>query len=169
MNKDRTINFETMAIAERHFESLNRYSVSEIRQIFSDLWPIFEQMAKEKECSLSPECISNINKTISEAFEKESSEFIAVDSWRSFVDECGAYITDDPEHVFAWIFSSIYWNHVTSFKFSTALLFCSAFRVQHGFTPIFVAPENMAAFLHSLAASGPPAHDGQTFYLDRYS
>jgi hypothetical protein len=78
-------------------------------------------------------------------------------------------IEDDPYHFCSWIFSALYWDHVTRFKLATAWFFTNAIRIQHKLPEYRVSLDRLGPFLASLSGSGPPIYDGQTFYPDDYS
>ena len=86
--------------------------------------------------------------------------------WQVFLDEMGN-TENGPEY--NWVFSTLYWDHLTKFRLSTAWLFTNAIRIQYKLPEYGLALDKLGAFLDSLSGSGPPIYDGQTFFLDDYS
>jgi hypothetical protein len=107
-----------------------------------------------------------MNERIARSFGMDAGIFRNKEGWASFLDE-GGNTEDGP--VYSWIFSTLYRDHLTKFRLSTAWLFTNAIRIQHKLPEYGLALDKLGAFLVSLSGSGPPIYDGQTFSPDDYS
>jgi len=157
-----------IATVEHHLlphSSLSTYDIAE-RLVF--VWRSIQEDMESGVLPLGVDCIRSISKRIAVSLESESGEFLDERKWLLFTDACGS-ITDNPEQVLSWHFSSLYWNHLTKFKFATAWLYMNGLRVHYGLPAIHLTLQNLGRCLASLSGSGPPLYDGQTFYPDDYA
>ncbi len=161
--------FMAIAIVEHHISPLAKYSTYDLCEIFEHVWKIIEKEAKHTKFALDISSVMTIHSELCNSVELEIGNFLNEEEWKNLIDECGDEIEEDPGHVISWIFSSLYWDHLTQLKLITAWLYTNALRVQQGL-PIFrLSVGNIGDFLDSLSGSGPPIHDGQTFFPDTYS
>jgi hypothetical protein len=158
----------SIATVEHHLlphSTLSTYDIAE-RLVF--VWRSIKEDIDSGALPSGVDCIRSINKRIAASLESESGELLNEHKWLLFTDACGS-IKDNPEQVLSWLFSSLYWNHLTKFKFATAWLYMNALRVQYGLPAIHLTLQNLGRCLASLSGSGPPLYDGQTFYPDDYA
>jgi hypothetical protein len=160
--------FMAIAVAEHHQMTNPVLSTYDICDRLGPLWLEIRNEAQAKRFSLEPECIQKVNERIAKALDLDAGVFRNREGWASFIAECPG-IDSDPYHVCSWIFSALYWDHLTRFKLATAWIFTNALRIQHTLPEYRLAVEKLGAFLHSLSGSGPPTYDGQTFYPDQYA
>jgi hypothetical protein len=109
-----------------------------------------------------------LNVRIAKSLNAEPGVFLNPEGWAAFTQELGS-IEDDPGHIFNWIFSTLYWHHLTRFRLATVWLYVNALKLQHNFPVNRLSLSKLGDFLDSLSGSGPPIYDGQTFYAEGYS
>jgi hypothetical protein len=143
-------------------------SVHDICDRLGSVWLEVRCEAQAHTFTLDAACIQSINERIARSLGMDAGIFRDKEGWASFLEECGS-IEDDPGHVCSWIFSTLYWNHLTQFRLSTAWLFTNAIRIRHNLPEYGLELDKLGAFLDSLSGSGPPIYDGQTFYPEDYS
>lgn len=160
--------FLPIAVVEHHQLFEPKLSTYDISDRLGAIWKDIQKEAQAKPFTLDADCILAINQRIAKSFDTKPGAFLNRESWPEFIEACGD-ITEDPAHVSSWIFSSLYWKHLTHFKLATAWIFINILRLQHGFPEYSLSLGNLGAFLDSLSASGPPIYDGQTFYPEDYS
>jgi hypothetical protein len=160
-----------IAILEHHQlidPVLNEYDICERR---GSVWLEIEREAQAHTLTSDADCVQSINERIARSLGMDAGIFRDKEGWATFIDaqESIGCIDGDPTHVCSWIFSTLYWDHLTKFRLSTAWLFTNAIRIQHKLPEYGLALDKLGAFLDSLSGSGPPTYDGQTFYPERYS
>ncbi|MDH5731464.1 MAG: hypothetical protein OEZ58_20965 [Gammaproteobacteria bacterium] len=161
--------FMAVAVIEHHISSLQKFSTYELCEKFADVWGIFEKKALSKEVKLDASYVMDINNEIANSLELEEGKFNKEEEWKNLLESCGDMLEEDPEHVISWIFSSLYWDHLTQVKLVTAWFYANSLRTQLDL-PIFrLSTSNLGRFLDALSGSGPPIYDGQTFYPERFS
>lgn len=161
--------FLAIAVIEHHTSSLQNFSTYDICEILDDVGVSIEKQAKSKHITLDISFVMSINNELTKAFNLERGEFLKKDEWSLLIDDCGNKIDDDPSHILSWIFSSLYWDHLTQLKLITAWFYTNALRIQHDLPVCRLSSNNIGEFLESLSGSGPPIYDGQTFFPDTYS
>lgn len=127
-------------------------------------------LSSADELSFDPSSVMKINHMVTKALEQPEGTFEREDDWRELInsiEECDGF-DDDLNHAVAWIFSSLYWDHLTVCQFSTAWFYTNALRVKHQFKVMQLDPNRLGSFLDALSGSGPPVNDGQTFFPDDY-
>jgi hypothetical protein len=160
--------FMPIAVLEHHQMIDPVLDVFDICERLGPLWLEVQHEAEACTFTLDPDCVQSINERIAKSLDMDAGIFRDKERWAIFIDACGS-IEDDPSHVCSWIFSAIYWNHITQFRISTAWFFTNAIRIQHKLPEYGLALDKLGAFLDSLSGSGPPLYDGQTFYPEAYS
>jgi hypothetical protein len=108
-----------------------------------------------------------INKSVTDALAQPEGEFQNEEQWAQLI-EMSCDFEDDPGHISGWIFSALYWDHLTTCQFATAWIYTDALRGKYRLPPIELAIQDLGRFLQSLSGSGPPINDGQTFFPDEY-
>ena len=161
--------FMPLAIVEHHISSLQSFSTCEICEILAKAWDSTEKLAKSKQFSFETSSVLEINGYLSKAFNLEHGEFLKEEEWGLLIKETEEVIEEDPLHILNWIFSTLYWDHLTQLKLITALFYTNALRVQYGLPVYFLAFDKIGSFLETLSGSGPPIYDGQTFFLESHS
>jgi len=158
--------FLPIAVLEHHQMIDPVLNVYDICKRLGPLWLEIRHEAQACTFTLDAHCIQGINKRIAKSLGMDAGIFRNKERWQVFLDEMG--ITEDgPEY--NWVFSILYWDHLTKFRLSTAWLFTNAIRIQHKLPEYSLALDKLGAFLNSLSGSGPPICDGQTFFLEDYS
>lgn len=158
-----------IAIVEHHQLIQPALSVHDICDRLAPLWLDIRREAQAGSFSLDAGCVQNLNGRIARSLGIDPGIFREKEAWASLIDSSGSSIETDPSHVCSWIFSSLYWEHLTRCRLSTAFLFTNAIRIQHRLPEYGLALDKLGNFLHSLSGSGPPIYDGQTFYPERYA
>ena len=163
--------FVPIAVVEHHHMVDPVLSPYDICDRLGVLWPEIQRDAEANAFTLDPDSVLRVNERVARALNMDGGVFRNKDRWASFVselEEIGS-IDDDPSHMCSWIFSTLYWNHLSRFKLATAWFFTNAIRIQHKLPEYRVTLDRLGYFLDSLSGSGPPINDGQTFYPERYS
>mgnify|MGYP000725325590 CR=1 FL=1 len=161
--------FMPLAIIEHHTSSLQSFSTYKMCEILASTWKSTNKLAKSKHFSLEISSVLEINAYLSKSFNLGSGEFLKQEEWRLLLKDIEGEIKEDPSHTLNWVFSSLYWDHLTQLKLVTALFYTNALRVQYNLPACFLAFDEIGSFLSSLSGSGPPIYDGQTFYLENHS
>lgn len=163
--------FLPIAVLEHHLMTEPALSPYDICDRLGQVWSQIQQEAAANAFTLEPNSVLSVNERIARSLGADAGEFRNRDGWASFVGELTSIgsIEDDPSHMCSWIFSALYWNHLTRFKLATAWLFTNAIRLQHKLPEYRVTLDRLGPFLNSLSGSGPPIYDGQTFYPEDYS
>lgn len=168
--------FELIAVVEHHQLSAPSMSVYEICDRLDPIWTAVQARAASRDISLDARSVKAINDEIAGSFGIASAAFRNEEKWVELVkmlQETGCIengnVIDDPAHSFSWMFSSIYWDHLSQCRVSTAWMFTSALKIQSGIPVSGLKLEKLGPFLRSLSGSGPPIYDGQTFYPEQYS
>jgi len=163
--------FMPIAVLEHHQMIDPVLSPDDICDRLGVLWPEIQRDAAANAFTLDPDSILSVNERVARSLGMDSGVFRNKDRWAGFVGELGdiGNIDDDPSHMCSWIFSALYWNHLTRCKLATAWFFTNAIRIQHKLPEYRLTLERLGPFLDSLSGSGPPIYDGQTFYPERYS
>ena len=157
-----------IATVEHHAFTQPKLSTHDMAERVARVWREVEGEAESGALSLGVDCIMAINRKIAVSFDSEPGLFLDEEEWPGFVKACGS-INDAPGQVLSWIFSALYWRHLTRFRFATAWLYINALRIQNGLPAQYLTMETLGPCLESLSGSGPPLFDGQTFYPDDYS
>lgn len=160
--------FKAIAVVEHHVLSDSVLSVYDICDRLGQVWPEIQKEAHASAFTLDADCILALNTRIARSLDAEPGTFRNKGDWLSLVENCGD-IDDDPSHVYSWIFSSLYWTHLSCFKLATAWVYVNALRIQHGYPEYRLATEKLGPFMESLCGAGPPLFDGQTFYPECFS
>ncbi len=168
--KDREMRqlFIPIAVIEHHHMLEPALSVYDICDRLGHIWVEIQEEARANTFTLDADCVLRTNERIASSFNAKPGAFLDKDDWPSFIEACGS-IEEDTAHTLSWIFSALYWNHLTRFKLATVWLFTNAIRIQYGLPEYRLTLEKLGAFLDSLSGSGPPLYDGQTFYPEDYS
>jgi hypothetical protein len=160
--------FTPIAVLEHHQMIDPVLSVYDICDRLGPVWLEIRREAQAYTFTLDADCIQSINGRIARSLSMNTGVFRDKEGWANFLNACGS-IEDDPAHVCSWIFSALYWNHLTQFRLATAWLFTNAIRIQHKLPEYGLELDKLGALLVSLSGSGPPIYDGQTFYPEDYS
>lgn len=159
--------FMPIAVLEHHQMIDPVLDVYDICDRLGPMWLDIRQEAQACAFTLDADCIQGINERIARSLGMDAGIFRDKEGWASFINSTS--IEDEPAYVCSWIFSSLYWNHLTQFRLSTAWLFTNAIRIQHKLPEYGLELDKLGDFLESLSGSGPPIYDGQTFYPEDYS
>ncbi|MBO0758249.1 MAG: hypothetical protein J2P54_20560 [Bradyrhizobiaceae bacterium] len=157
--------FMPIAILEHH-QMID--PVLDAYDICDQLGPVWLQIQREAQActfTLDADCIQSINERIARSLGMDAGIFRNKEGWASFLDG-GGNTEDGP--AYNWMFSALYWDHLTKFRLSTAWLFTNAIRIQHQLPEYRLALDKLGTFLVCLSASGPPIYDGQTFSPENY-
>jgi hypothetical protein len=160
--------FMPIAVLEHHQMIDPVLDMFDVCERIGPLWLDIQREAQACTFTLDADCVQSINERIAGSLGMGAGIFRNKERWAKFLRACGS-IEDDPAHVCSWIFSAIYWNHITQFRLSTAWFFTNAIRTQHKLPEYSLALDKLGPFLESLSGSGPPIYDGQTFYPEDYS
>ena len=88
----------------------------------TQLWKEIERDAQDNFFTLEADCIIAVNEKVAKALGAKPGAFLNKENWSSFVEACGN-IGEDSAQKFSWIFSSLYWNHLTRFKLASVWLY----------------------------------------------
>jgi len=157
--------FLPIAILEHHQMNDPALNVYNICDRLGALWLEIRREAQANAFTLDADCIQSINERIARSFGTDAGIFRNKEGWVSALEDV---VTEDGA-VHNWLFSLLYWDHITKFRLSTAWLFTNAIRIQDKFPEYDLRLDKLGAFLESLSGSGPPTYDGQTFYPEDYS
>lgn len=161
--------FMAIATVEHHFSSLYNFSAYDLCEAFSVVWASVEKRALSKDLTLDSGSVMKIGAELAKLLCIAEGHFLNKEKWQTLIDDCGGAIDEDPGHVMSWIFSALYWDHLSQLRLVTTWLYVNGLRVQKNL-PIYCLPlNNLGLFLNNLSGSGPPIYDGQTFYPDSYS
>ena len=161
--------FIAIAVIEHHISPLTKFDTYRLCEIFANVWNTIEKQAKHNKIALDISSVMSIQTELCKQLDLEVGGFQKEEEWKNLIDECGDEIEEDPGHVISWIFSSLYWDHLTQLKLVTTWLYTNALRTQLGLPIFCLSVGNIGEFLDSLSGAGPPIYDGQTFYPDTYS
>ncbi len=178
-NRELRDQFMSIGVFEHHqlvSPTIDSYDIS---VGLATLWTKLCETVKVNRISLDKSSILSLHERVARVFGQEPGEFRDPEGWCSFLEECDAdgvyedadsmYEEDLGGYVESWVFSALYWNHLTRFRLATAWLFMNALRVQYGHETCSLPLANLGRFLDRLSGSGPPMGDGQTFSPDDYS
>ena len=157
--------FMPIAVLEHHQMIDPVLSDYDICDRLGALWIEIRREAQADTFTLDADCIQSINERIARSLGMDAGVFRNKEGWASALD---AIITEDGP-VWNWLFSHLYWDHLTKFRLSTTWLFTNAIRIQNKLPEYSLAMNKLGVFLDSLSGSGPPTYDGQTFYPENYS
>jgi len=146
----------------------------DVYDICERLWGLWQQVAKEAgdmAYRLDAEVILALNARVAAVLGGEPGEFADRAGWSAFLDELreAGSLDEDDGHVCNWIFSQLYWQHLTRFRLATVWILVNALNLQRGRPLNTLSLEKLGSFLDRLSAAGPPIHDGQTFFAQDYS
>ena len=163
--------FMPIAVLEHHQMVDPVLSPYDICDRLGVLWPEIQRDAAGSAFTLDPDSILGVNLRVARSLGMDGDVFRIKDRWVSFVADLGGIgtIEEDPAHTCSWIFSALYWNHLSRCKLATAWFFTNAIRIQHKLPEYRLTLDRLGHFLDSLSGSGPPIYDGQTFYPEDYS
>jgi hypothetical protein len=157
-----------LGIVEHH---LLRDRTLSVFDICERLIPIQDAVLElDGDVILDRSSVIRINNMVTRALGQRDGTFEREDEWQNLISgiEDGGGFDQDPAHASGWIFSSLYWDHLTLCQFASAWFFTNAIRAKYQIPPLQLAPHNLGQFLGSLSGSGPPINDGQTFFPDQY-
>jgi hypothetical protein len=168
--------FLPIAVLEHHQMIDPVLSTYDISDRLGQLWQEIQRDARADAFTLEPASVLSVNARVARSLGTDAGTFRNLDRWASFIStlaEIGSIevgrIESDPSHTCSWIFSSLYWDHLTRLKLATAWFFVNAIRIQNKLPEYRVTMGRLGPFLESLSGSGPPIYDGQTFYPEDYS
>jgi hypothetical protein len=163
--------FAPIAVFEYHQLLDPALSPQDISDRLGVVWAEIRRDAEAHVFTLASNSVLGVNEKVARALGMEVGVFRDQNRWESFVGELASIgtIDDDPPHMCSWIFSELYWNHLSRFKLATAWFFTNAIRIQHKLPEYRLTLDRLGRFLDSLSDSGPPIYDGQTFYPENYS
>ena|SRR5579871_4198143 len=159
--------FMPIAVLEHHQMIDPVLDVYDICDRLGPLWLEIRREAQAYTFTLDADCIQSINERIARSLGMDAGIFRNKERWAIFLDDGGGNTEDGP--VYNWMFSALYWDHLTKFRLSTAWLFTNAIRIQRKLPEYRLALDKLGDFLVSLSGSGPPIYDGQTFSPEDYS
>jgi len=145
--------------------TLSAYDISERLVPVQDA--VYERY---REVALDIASVMQINRSVTQALERPDGRFEREAEWQSLLEgiEDGGGFSEAPGQGSGWIFSALYWDHLTECQFATAWFFTDVLRLQYQFPRLELPTKDMGSFLWSLSGSGPPLYDGQTFFPDKY-
>ncbi len=160
-----------IAVMEHHAMTDPVLSPYTICDRLNQIWPEVERDAEANTFALDPESVLDVNARVARSLGADVGAFRNPDRWASFVGELTDLggIDEDPSHTCSWIFSALYWDHLSQFKLATAWFFVNAIRIQHRLPEYWLTLDRLGPFLGDLSGAGPPTYDGQTFSPERYS
>lgn len=158
-----------IAVMEHHQLAQRLLGVNDIAERLVLAWMRLETKTKLSPLSFTVESVLSVSNVIAESLELSGSGFRESEKWEELIEQVGDEIDDDPAHLFSWMFSALYWEHLEQCRGATAFFYLNLIRSQHGLPPYAISLTKLGAFLDSLSASGPPLYDGQTFYPEEYS
>lgn len=156
-----------IAIVEHHqmvYPALNVYDICDRLGLLS---LEVRREAQTGAFTLEAACVAGMHARVARALGVDGGPFRNPQGWADLVGSFES-ITEDPAHIGSWIFSSLYWDHLTGCRLSTAFLFTNAIRIQHQLPEYRLDLGQLGAFLCSLSGAGPPIYDGQHFYPEYY-
>ena len=160
--------FMPIAVLEQHGIQEPKIDAYEICEQLGRVWEELELLAKQKKLNLTVQCITDVSERVAKIFDCTTGSFRNEEKWQSLIEN-DVNIEDDPYNSFSWIFSSLYWDHLSKHRFATAWIFINALRVQNGLSEYRLSVSTLGPFLASLASAGPPIYDGQTFNPEDYA
>jgi hypothetical protein len=163
--------FTPVSIMEHHQMFNPRLSQYDICERLGKLWKKMQEECKGKLFTLDADNILALNSRVALALNDEPGEFHDREGWLNVlkvVNELGS-LEDDDGHVYNWIFSELYWQHLTRYRFATAWMLVNALNLQRGHALNCLSLPNLGSFLAALSGSGPPISDGQTFFAQQFS
>lgn len=161
--------FMAIAAVEHHCSSLYSFSTYDLCEIFSAVWASVEKRALSKGLTLDSAPVMEIGAELAKLLCIAEGQFLNEEKWQALIVDCGCAIDEDPSHVMSWIFSALYWDHLSQLRLVTTWLYVNGLRVQKNLPIYCLSLNNLGLFLNDLSGSGPPIYDGQTFYPDSYS
>ena len=163
--------FMPIAVLEHHQMTDPVLSPSDICARLGPLWAEIHREAEANAFTLNADSVLSVNERVARSLDMIGGEFRNKDRWASFVGDLGnvGSIEVDPSHTCSWIFSALYWDHLTRFKLASAWFFTNAIRIQHKLPEYRLTLDKLGHFLDSLSGSGPPIYDGQVFSPEEYS
>jgi hypothetical protein len=158
--------FMPIAVLEHHQMIDPAVDAYDICERLGPVWLEIQREAQACTFTLDADCIQSISARVARSLGMDTGIFRNKEGWAGFLDGGG---NTEVGPVYNSMFSTLYWDHLTKFRLSTAWLFTNAIRIQHQLPEYCLALDKLGAFLVSLSASGPPIYDGQTFSLENYS
>ncbi len=164
--------FMPIALFEHHQRFESTINHLDICDLLYGIWTQITNDARSSIFTFEEDSVLSINHRIAQALKGEPSVFRDRNGWLKFLEELKSVdtierlIKEDPSHTTSWMFSQLYWNHITTFRLSTVFMFINAIRIQYGLEENRLVINKLGPFLNSLARSGPPGFDGQTFSPD---
>lgn len=159
--------FRAVALMEKHLTADLVLDIHEIEDRLDRLWHEIEREAKTGAFTLAADSILDLHERIARSLGVPAGTFLERDDWLEFVEDLGD-IEESPGHTLSWVFSTLYWKHLSRLRLATAWLFDSALRSWFGYPEVGLPLDELGRFLGSLAGSGPPIYDGQTFFVHDY-
>ena len=159
--------FVPIAVVEHHHIAQPSLSTFDIAERLALAWRQIEAQARSSDISLGASSVLAIHQTIAGSLDSEPGVFQDEAGWNDFPEGCDLH--EDPGHSLNWIFSALYWRHITKFRFATAWAYTSALRLRYRHPILHLELAKLGPLLNSLSGSGPPLYDGQTFYLQDYA
>lgn len=157
-----------LGIVEHHLIRDRGLSVNDICE---RLIPVQDNVLESNfDVSLDPSSVMKINNMVAHSLEQPEGTFEREHEWKTLIsglEDAGGF-ESDPQHASGWLFSSLYWDHLTVCQFASAWFFTDAVRLKYQEPPLQLGPNGIGPFLDSLSGSGPPVYDGQTFFPDEF-
>lgn len=160
--------FMAISVMEHHLSHLSAYSPYDLCEIFATVWENIKKNTSQDVYQLDKDFVMSINKSLTSSLGLEDGDFKNKETWLELINQDIYCLVEDPEHIISWMFSALYWEHLTQLKLITAWLYCNVLRTQLNLPKLQLSQQHIGNFLDSLSGSGPPIHDGQTFFLHHY-
>ena len=164
--------FMAIAAFEHHQRLDNSLDQFDICLRLYDIWLQVSNDARTGIFTFEEDSVLSVNHLIANTLKGEPSIFQNSSEWSKFMEELQTintieqHIKEDPAHTISWMFSQLYWNHITTFRLSTIFIYTNAIRIQYGLEESRLILDKLGPFLGSLSCAGPPISDGQQFYPD---
>ena len=162
--------FMAIAVFERHQLGHPTFNHSDICLRLYDIWMQVINDARSGFITFEVDSVLSVNHLIAKALKGEPSVFQKTNDWSKFLEELRTintieqHIKEDPGHTISWIFSQLYWHHISSFRLSTVFIYTNAIRILYGLEENRLILDKLGPFLDRLSGAGPPLSDGQHFY-----
>ena len=164
--------FMAIAAFERHQRLDNSLDQFDICLRLYDIWLQVSNDARTGTFTFEEDSVLSVNLLIANTLKGEPSIFQNSSDWSKFLEELQTintieqHIKEDPAHTISWMFSQLYWKHISTFRLSTVFIYTNAIRIQYGLEENRLILDKLGPFLGSLSSAGPPISDGQHFYPD---
>ena len=164
--------FMPIAVFEHHQRLDPTLDRNDICVRLYDIWMQIVNDARSGVFTFESDSVLSVNHRIAESLKGESSGFQDENGWLRFlgelksIDTIDRFIKEDPSHTISWMFSRLYWHHITTFRLSTVFIYTNAVRIQYGLKENRLILDKLGPFLGCLSGAGPPISDGQSFYPD---